>query len=241
MRALLLNEHSLPCAHARSRLRLGSHINRTAPDFAGHGLRPRKNRKLARVSGSYSTHASLLARLATGADIDAWTEFYARYREVVRHFAIRRGLQAADADDLVQEVLFAATERLRGGFVYDQNQGSFRGFLKTIALRVLWRHMGGQKTEDVENIGSEAAQDPQIESVWEEEWRRHHLRHALAQIRAEFNTTDLAAFEMVTSDGLDAPEVAKTLGTNVDQVYQAKSRVLRRLRELVARQTADEG
>jgi RNA polymerase sigma-70 factor, ECF subfamily len=80
-----------------------------------------------------------------------------------------------------------------------------------------------------------------VERSWEAEWRQYHLRLAMARIRAEFNAQDVAAFEAYAAASQAAGEVASKLGLSVDQVYQAKSRILRRLKALIAEQTADEG
>ena len=63
----------------------------------------------------------------------------------------------------------------------------------------------------------------------------------MARIRGEFNAQDVAAFESYAAGDKSAAVVASGLGLSVDQVYQAKSRILRRLKALIAEQTADEG
>lgn len=196
------------------------------------------------MSVSVSTHASLLARLSEGADGPAWNEFHARYRELIRGFALRRGLQAADAEDVVQEVFLALAQAMRS-FEYQPEKGRFRGFLKTIAIRVLGKRFvraraGLGQTAAQQTI--EAAPDESAhDDDWEAEWRQHHLRAAMERVRAEFRGSDLRAFELLTSGTRDARSVATELGISVDSAYQAKSRILKRLRELVTEQVEAEG
>jgi RNA polymerase sigma-70 factor (ECF subfamily) len=83
--------------------------------------------------------------------------------------------------------------------------------------------------------------DDTAEQAWEAEWRQYHLRLAMGRIRTEFNAKDVSAFEMYAAEGRDTSAVASTLGVSVDQVYQAKSRIMRRLKAIIAEQTADEG
>ncbi len=196
------------------------------------------------MSYHVSTHASLLARLSEGADAPAWDEFHARYRDLIRGFALRRGLQAADAEDVVQEVFLALAQALRT-FEYQPEKGRFRGFLKTIAIRVLGkrfaRERAGLGQTAAEHMIEAAPDESAHEDDWEVEWRQHHLRTAMERVRAEFRGSDLRAFQLLTGGPRDARSVAAELGISVDSAYQAKSRILKRLRELVGEQVEAEG
>lgn len=63
----------------------------------------------------------------------------------------------------------------------------------------------------------------------------------MQRVRAEFRASDLLAFQLLTQGGRNAQAVALELGISVDSAYQSKSRILKRLRELVAEQVAEEG
>ena len=63
---------------------------------------------------------------------------------------------------------------------------------------------------------------------------------AMKTIEAEFGERDRLAFAQSAQLGRPATEVAAGLGVSVNQVYQAKSRILRRLAELVAAQIEEE-
>ena len=56
----------------------------------------------------------------------------------------------------------------------------------------------------------------------------------LEQIEPDFSATTFQAFRLVTLGGHKPPEVAAALGLTVNAVLLAKSRVLRRLREVGA-------
>src|SRR5438132_13447899 len=77
------------------------------------------------------TRASLLARLGDAQDRAAWQQFVDLYGSLVYAFARRRGLQNADAADLMQEVLLAVA-RAAGRWHYDPQRGSFRAWLYTV-------------------------------------------------------------------------------------------------------------
>lgn len=191
-----------------------------------------------------TTHATLLARLAEGVDPAAWREFHDRYADLLRGFARRYGLQPADCDDATQEILLSLSKAV-GKFQYDPARGKFRSYLKTVAVRAVFRILRQkQGARTLELTGEEAdiaADDPSAESWWEEEWRQYHVRHAMRQLESEFSEQDRMAFSQYAIKGRPASETAAELGLSVDQVYQAKSRILKRLSALIARQVEEEG
>ena len=190
-----------------------------------------------------STHATLLARLRDGDDRAAWQEFCDRYGELIQGFARRRGLQPSDCDDVVQETLLALTKSMPK-FHYEPGKGSFRSYLKTIVLHTIFRRSRQKRGEvalrEVEAEAERASDDSDTDAQWEEEWRQFHLRIAMKTIAAEFNETDRAAFDAYAVGGRDVRETAESQGMSVDQVYQAKSRILKRIGELVEQQLKEE-
>ena len=191
-----------------------------------------------------TTHTTLLARLADGGDRAAWGLFLERYGELVRAFARRQGMQLADCDDVLQDVLVALT-RAMPGFSYDPAKGKFRSYLKTITLRAVFRrrfqNRGQVELEHIEEATRAASTDEAIEEAWESEWRRYHVRLALLTLSAEFNTVDRRAFQRYAVEGAEVRTVGEELGLSVDQVYQAKSRILKRLTQVIEAQVEDEG
>jgi RNA polymerase sigma factor (sigma-70 family) len=191
-----------------------------------------------------STHTSLLARLADSADPFAWRDFQERYGELLHGFARRRGLQPADCDDAVQDVLLALS-RAMPGFQYDPAKGKFRAYLKAVAVRTILKRVrqneGPRGLEDIEQVARAAVMDPAFEEAWEVEWRRYHLRTALRAVASEFGPEARQAFERYAINGEDSGATAAALGITINQVYQAKSRIMRRLAEIVESQINEEG
>jgi RNA polymerase sigma-70 factor (ECF subfamily) len=195
------------------------------------------------VLGQTTTHASLLARLSGNADKAAWVEFHERYADLIRGFARRRGVQPADCDDILQDVMMSLTKSMPG-FAYDPAKGKFRSYLKTVVIHAIVRR-SCQKKGDVP-LESEGAAlndnaDEAQESQWESEWRQYHLRLAMKTILVEFNRADVSAFERYALGGEDARTTAAMLHLSVEQVFQAKSRILRRLSALIDLQVQEEG
>lgn len=190
-----------------------------------------------------TTHITLLARLSGGGDNTAWREFCDRYEELIRAFARRRGITPFETDDVVQDVMLALTKAMPG-FEYDPAKGKFRSYLKTVTIHAISRK--SRQNPSATPLGSSAgsslgAADDEAEQTWEAEWRQYHLRSAMRTVKAEFNTSDLAAFEAYAVGGESPDAVASRLGVSVDSVYQAKSRVLRRLSQVISQQVEEEG
>lgn len=213
-----------------------------------------------------ATHTTLLARLADGQDAVAWNEFVTRYGDLIRSFCLRRGLQAADSDDVQQEVLLSLSKAMPE-FRYDPSKGLFRSYLKTVVSNAISRKMRQNpsmgRLSQVEHLGSQASEQGASagggggiggghgtlgsgsvgaeDEHWEVEWRRYHLRRAMKSLDTEVGENDRIAFQMYGVEGRDAKETAKQLGMSVDAVYQAKSRIVRRLGQLIEQQIVEEG
>src|SRR2546422_6007992 len=86
------------------------------------------------------TRASLLVRIRDGHNQEAWQQFVQLYAAVVYGFARKRGLQDADAADVMQDVL-RSVAGAAGRLEYDPLRGSFRGWLYTIARNKIYNFL----------------------------------------------------------------------------------------------------
>jgi RNA polymerase sigma-70 factor (ECF subfamily) len=184
-----------------------------------------------------ATRASLLVRLRDPRDERAWSEFVAIYGPLIDRLARRKGLQEADAADLAQDVFGAVARAIERGS-YDPQQGSFRGWLFTVARNLMInslaagrRHPRGSGDTDFQDL-LEAQPEPSREdsALFEAEYRRRLFDWALERIRSEFTEPAWRAFRLAGLEGRPGAEVAEILGTTVGTVYYHKSRVMARLR-----------
>jgi RNA polymerase sigma-70 factor (ECF subfamily) len=182
------------------------------------------------------TRASLLIRLRDPNDRDAWRQFVQVYAAVVYGFARRRGLQDADAADLMQEV-FRSVAAAAGRLHYDPRRGTFRNWLYTVTRNKLYNFLDGRRRQ-VRGSGDAAdqerlAQQPETAADWDQEYERRTFAWAAEQVRDEFQESTWQAFWRTAVEGRDAREVGGQLGLSPGAVYVAKSRVLARLKEQV--------
>jgi RNA polymerase sigma-70 factor (ECF subfamily) len=186
------------------------------------------------------TRVSLLARLRDGDDADAWREFVALYAPVVYGFARKRGLQDADAADLMQEVLRSVSAHA-GTLEYDRKKGTFRGWLYTVTRNKVYNFLSAGKnrpraTGDSgtrQRLEAEPDRNGPPDGDWEREYQKQLSARAMDRVKGEFQASTWKAFWGTAVDGRPAGDVAKELGMSPGAVYVAKSRVLARLREEV--------
>jgi RNA polymerase sigma-70 factor (ECF subfamily) len=184
------------------------------------------------------TPVSLLERLRRQPDPEAWQRLIDLYTPLIQGMTRRSGLQAADADDLTQEVLRVVIQELPH-FRHDFRKGAFRRWLRNIVvnrLRTFWRTRRQQPEAagagPAENLLDQLA-DPEsdLSRQWDEEHDRYVTRRLLELLAPEFEPATWQAFQMLVMEGKKTAEVAAALGLSVNAVRIAKSRVLSRFRK----------
>jgi RNA polymerase sigma-70 factor (ECF subfamily) len=96
------------------------------------------------VDESPLTRASLLIQLRDGGNQEAWREFARLYSPVIYGFARKRGLQDADAADLMQDVMRSVATAI-GRLDYNRQAGTFRGWLFTITRNKVFNFLSARR------------------------------------------------------------------------------------------------
>jgi hypothetical protein len=94
-----------------------------------------RERPLADPGGRAPTRSSFVARLKDWGDQTIWEGFFQRYGRLVRQAAVRSGLSADEAEDVVQETALSVARKMPD-FVYDRTRCSFEGWVRHVAR---WR------------------------------------------------------------------------------------------------------
>lgn len=191
------------------------------------------------------TTTQLLDGLHESGNRAAWSEFDRRYRPILIGFLRRMGLNDADAADVAQETLACFVKEYRAGR-YDRQQGRLRSWLVGIARHRLadLRRVQGRRGElRGESAIADLSDDDGVdaEAVWESEQRRIIFEQAIADLRqtTRFNERTIEAFERVVLRRESVDEVSAQLGLTPQEIYNAKNRVVDRLREIARRYEAD--
>jgi RNA polymerase sigma-70 factor (ECF subfamily) len=187
-----------------------------------------------------ATRASLLVRIRDPHDTEAWRQFVQLYASVVYGYLRKRGLQDADAADLMQEV-FRSVASAAGRLEYDPKRGSFRHWLYTVTRNKLYNFLDGRRRHErgsgdsgaQQVLEERAVQTDDAAALWDQEYERRVFAWAAEQVRGEFQQATWQAFWLTAVDGKNAREAGAQLGLSPGAVYVARSRVTARLREKV--------
>lgn len=196
---------------------------------------------------SIPTRPSLLARLSTGDDVEAWMEFYRVYGDLLRRFALKGGLTESEAEEVVQETAIGIARNLPG-FRYDPAVCSFKTWMLNFAhwrIHDALRRRGtsgrGESpvptpvTEDVASATSliERIADPhppQFGAEWDAAWEQELREAALGRLRQVLNPKHFQIFDLFALQGRPVREVALRLGVSVPRVYFVRQQVAALLR-----------
>ena len=183
------------------------------------------------------TRPTLLARLRAdgGPQQSPWREFFERYAPAVFRVARIQGLDANDADDIVQQVMVQIARHI-SSFHYDTDRGHFRQWVRRIAenkitdLRRRWRTSANQSTASVEHAEPVDGR-PSLEELWAREWQVQDMLYCLDQVAVDFSPRRMEAFRMYVLEGVTAAETASTLGMTVGHVYVIRAQVINKVRQ----------
>ena len=180
-----------------------------------------------------STSQSLLVGLRLG-DPQAWQKLVSLYRPLIYYWCRQADIAPNDTADIVQEV-FRKVHGAIAKFRRDREGDTFRGWLRMLTRNTIIDH--GRRTPPAPRGGTTAHE--QLQQIADSEWtdadeeRAYSdlMQRALEAIRPAYSERVWRAFELTVIHERPAHDVAQELGISYDAVRQAKSRILRRLRE----------
>jgi RNA polymerase sigma-70 factor (ECF subfamily) len=194
-------------------------------------------------SESAATRLSLLIRMRNLRDDDAWKEFFESYGPRIFRWCRRAGLQESDASDVTQEVLTRLMRAIQS-FDYDSNRGRFRGWLTIVTNNAIRDYVKQQRAEvresntellrHLSNLQSASAID-ELAAEIDAESAQEILREAEVRVQLRVAVETWEAYRMTAVESVKPSVVSQKIGMKTSEVYVAKSRVIRMLREEVMR------
>jgi RNA polymerase sigma factor (sigma-70 family) len=189
--------------------------------------------------GMESTSATLLERVKDAGDADAWHRFFRLYYPLLAKYARMRGLRAPDAEEVAQECMNTLAGRMRN-FRYRRGHGRFKEYLRTMVdhriINLRRRKRPRQaRTGELEGLAWGQASGP----GWHRLWLREHLACCLETLESRASDDTVEAFRLYALQSWPVEKVCETLGMTANQVYLAKSRMIRRLRNEITRRIGD--
>ena len=195
---------------------------------------------------AFTTKKSMLARVRRGDEI-SWKEFYDTYRPLIYLVGKDCGLEPAENEELVQNVMCEIFRKDIVGkydpdhvpdhvsFQHDESKGRFRhyfrGIVRNQALKIYHSRWSFKMLEEV----PEPVYCQRFDTSWNDNWRSHMLNQAMTELRQRVRPSTYSAFELYTLQERPVKEVAKVLNLSVDSVYVAKNRCVAALRQIIAK------
>ena len=168
---------------------------------------------------------------------EAWRRLVDLYGPVIYGWCRRAGAARDDAADLVQEVFAAITLHI-DRFHRDRPGDSFTAWLSTLTRNMIRDHFRLRRGRAVARGGSQAQQQllqipdvpDSVDAAPSQSASAMSMPAGLELVRAEFESRTWEVFHRAVIRRQPPVQIAHELGMTVPAVYQAKSRVLRRLR-----------
>lgn len=182
------------------------------------------------------TSLSLLERVQRG-DSAAWSEFCSRCATMLRRWSGKMGLQAADADDLIQDTLLIVIGRIR--LFQRRGSGSFRAWLRVLAWRcwcdALARAERSNRPDVIHHLRNSLQARISLEEELDRLFEQQLLELAIARVRARVQQHTWDAFRLMVLEGQRGEQVAQATGMQLNAVYTARFRIQKMVTEELQR------
>jgi RNA polymerase sigma-70 factor (ECF subfamily) len=192
-----------------------------------------------RVTGETGQTSLSLIEGVRDRDPVKWNRFCDLFSPLIYDWCRRSGVSQDDAPDVMQD-FFTSVASSFDSFRRETAGDSFHGWLWTITRHRVLDHFRRLARQPAARGGSSAAyqinQHPDMlprqldEESLDIDTQRLY-RRALELLKAEFEQKTWTCFLRLTADEAAPADVANELGMTVGAVYNAKCKVLRRLRE----------
>jgi RNA polymerase sigma factor (sigma-70 family) len=190
------------------------------------------------------TRESLLCRLKNWEDAEGWKAFFDLYWKLIYRVARQAGLSDAEAQDVVQETVITVAKKIPE-FRYDPSKGSFKGWLLQLTRWRVLNHIrkkhyeqDGKRLPREENLDTSLLEshpnsDFEFEQIWDNEWMKNLMETAVDRVKATVNPKHYQMFFLHVLKGMAAKEVAGRLQVKVMEVYFAKYKIGRLIKNQI--------
>ena len=187
----------------------------------------------------HSISTTLLARIRQQ-EPEAWQRFVDLFGPTVYRWCRAAGIEKNEAGDVAQEVFLAVAKNV-DRFDREKGSGSFTAWMASITRNKIHDHFrrlaklpvarGGTTAQmSIAELPNAEISDPvSADEIFQAQ--KKLPRRAMELVQAEFEERTWSAFWRTVVEGRPTGDVADELDMKIASVYQAKSRVLRRLRQ----------
>lgn len=177
-----------------------------------------------------STRSSLLLRLQSRGDEEAWEKFVRLYSPLITHWAKELVRDSNLAADLSQEIFVSLLQKIHT--ILARRPEKFRLWLKAVTLNRTRDWLRKEKkrisVELSDGIASKLKNHEEL--LCDREYSAMLAKSALEMMREYFSETSYQACWQSVVLERPVTEIAKELGITPNAVYLARARILARLR-----------
>lgn len=180
---------------------------------------------------SFTTDVSFLEKISDGDEV-SWEKFKEIYSPLIRFCGYEWGLNAAEIDELVQDVMvsfFMGSKTFR----YDRSKGKFRSYLQEIAKNRIFAILRKRQSAPGEAQENTVLMDYAFDEKWDTEWHNYLCAEAFKLLQKDMEAVSFRSFYMYVMQELPAARVAAELGISVNAVYINKCRAVEHLRRTI--------
>jgi RNA polymerase sigma-70 factor (ECF subfamily) len=183
----------------------------------------------------HTTSLPLLGRLQVRTDHVSWSEFVDLYAPVLYRWNLAAGMQPADAQEVVQEVLLFIHERLET--FERRRQGAFRAWLRQITLNKTREFRRRRAIDGRVGVTDELDShvDPSAEAAWASRYAEDLFHRACDMVRDEVEEKTWKMFMRVYVERQPPDAVAAEFRVSRNMVSVAQCRCLARVRRIIDR------
>lgn len=186
-----------------------------------------------------------MGRLKDWEDSESWRDFFDTYWRLIYSFAVRRGLNHEEAQEVVQETVVAVAKSI-AKFHYDPQVCAFKTWLLGVtrskianqfARRARQPAAASVPPDDSSGTGAlnriPDEQAGQWDKAWDAEWQKNLMEAAINRVKRRVSIEQYQMFDLFVLKQWPAGDVAKTLGVTIGHVYVAKHRISKLIRKEV--------
>lgn len=189
------------------------------------------------------TRYTLIMRLQSQHNDDAWKTFTSIYESYIFNVLIRAGASHEDAIDLRQDILIKLWKKLPE-LDFQPGKTKFRTWLYRVTHNALYTHFSSQKSEKsrvnryfCEKHDTQEESQP-LQEMMDNEWRSYLTKQAFTNIHNTSNPKHLEVFTRMLN-GEPASQLATEMQLNENTIYRIKNRIRDKLTLEIARLRKD--
>lgn len=176
--------------------------------------------------------ASLLIRIRSSSDNQAWKDFVDTYAPFVTWLCTNHRIPAVDPEDIVQDVFIRICNSIQN-FEYDPEKGRFRDWLRMVTRNCAYTHYKNSRRTGMEpgigGGGFSFDEQSSDDTEWIDVFGATVLKTAIDRISGEFDSATWRVFQLSWFEYRQPAEIAKMMQKSPSWVYKAKYNVIQRL------------